>query len=37
MIFLIYFHTYSIKSNYINSRADEYNIKLDNDDYKLLE
>lgn len=35
--YIIYFHTYYVKSIYTNVRAGEYNIELDNDEYKLLE
>jgi hypothetical protein len=33
----IFLHTYSINGNYSNSRANEKNIILDNNEYKLLE
>lgn len=32
----IFLHTYKVNKQYCNKRANEYNIKLDNEEYKLL-
>ena len=32
----IFIHTYKVESEYDNPRAEEYNIKLDNEEYRLL-
>ena len=34
--FVIYIHTYNVKSTYNNIRTNEFHIQLDNDEYKLL-